>query len=343
MQSSANELCLSLIGRGHQVAILAALAPGGLLGWKSRIELQINKRLSGCEVSRDSVCGYPVWRTSSPWDVVGYVANQERAELIVVMVGQIVRMALAAKRTRIPVLTLLQNVEFRTHGGRFRDLGKVSFIANSQFTADTYRLAYGINPRVIYPFIAADRYRTKRTRENVTFVNPHPLKGRDIALAIARLCPEIPFAFVETWRLPPAQRKTLIKELRSIPNVKFLPPCNDMRTIYGKCSILLAPSMWQEAYGRVATEAQINGIPVVGSSRGGLREAVGPGGILLDPKQPIADWAAAVRKLWHDERQYDALSAAALAHAERREMSSAYLLDAWESAMVAACQVEASR
>ncbi len=126
-------------------------------------------------------------------------------------------------------------------------------------------------------------------------------------------------------------------ELEALPNVTFLPPQNDMRVSYGKCGVLLAPSVWEEAYGRVATEAQISGIPgKVASSRGGLPEAVGPGGILLDPEQPIADWAAAVRKLWQDRRHCDDLSAAALAHAERCEMNSAYQIDAWESAMLAA-------
>ena len=337
MESSANELCIGLKHRGHRVAVLAGLKTG-MVGRKSRLKMLINKRLSGCEVSRDSVSGYPVWRAWSACDALDYVAHKERPELIVVMVGQPVRLALAAKRTQIPILVLLQNVEFRLHGGRFEDVADVPCVANSHFTADRYRAAYGINPLVIYPYISADRYRTKRTRENVTFINPHPLKGRDIALGVARLCPEIPFTFVESWRLPPGHRKHLVQELEALSNVTFLRPQSDMRAVYGKCSILLAPSVWEEAYGRVATEAQISGIPVVASTRGGLPEAVGPGGVLLDPEQPIADWAAAVRKLWRDERHYEALSAAALAHAQRREMDSAYQIDAWESAMLNARQ-----
>ena len=34
MQSSANELCGALQRRGHRVAVLAGLKPGGLVGWK---------------------------------------------------------------------------------------------------------------------------------------------------------------------------------------------------------------------------------------------------------------------------------------------------------------------
>src|SRR4029077_16049265 len=121
-------------------------------------------------------------------------------------------------------------------------------VANSRFTAEKYRNAYGVHPRVIYPFISADRYRVKTTKENITFVNPKPIKGRDIALAVARLCPDIPFTFVESWPLCQDERQLLTETLPALPNVTLLPPQDDMRSVYGKCKILFAPSMWEEGY-----------------------------------------------------------------------------------------------
>jgi hypothetical protein len=59
--------------------------------------------------------------------------------------------------------------------------------------------------------------------------------------------------------------------------------------------------------------------------------------VLLNPDQPLEDWAAAVRKLWRDEQHYAELSAAAFAHAQRRETSFAYQLDAWERTLLAVC------
>jgi hypothetical protein len=73
-----------------------------------------------------------------------------------------------------------------------------------------------------------------------------------------------------------------------------------------------------------------------------LPEAVGAGGILLDPQQPIADWADAIRKLWQDRRRYDELSSAAAAHAQRPEMALDYQMDAWECAMLAAARASGS-
>jgi glycosyltransferase involved in cell wall biosynthesis len=74
-------------------------------------------------------------------------------------------------------------------------------------------------------------------------------------------------------------------------NVTLHPPTRDMRPLYARARLLLAPSQWEEAWGRVATEAQVSGIPVLASNRGGLPEAVGNGGILLPADAPGNEWA----------------------------------------------------
>ena len=334
MQSSAHELCCALKHQGHKVAVLSGFLSGAPLGWRCAMQQKLLKRT----LMRDAALGYPVWRSVSPWNDLEYVAKKETPDLIVVMAVEPVRMALAARRTQIPVLMQLQDVEFHMLGGRFEDLGDdIPSVANSRFTAEKYRNAYGVDPTVIYPFISADRYKTKTTTENITFVNPKPIKGRDIALAVARRCPDIPFTFVESWTLCQDERQLLTETLPALPNVTLLPPQNDMRSVYAKCKILLAPSIWEEGYGRVVTEAQISGIPVVASRRGGLPEAVGQGGILVDADGPIEDWVTVIRKLWLDDRCYAELSAAALTHAGRPENSLSWKLGLWEQALLNAC------
>ena len=335
-QSSTNELCHGLMKRGHYVAVLAGLMPGKLFGLKARIKMRLNRRLSGCQIARETDLGYPVWYSWFPWDSVEYVVRKENPDVVVVLAFKPVPMALAAKRTGRPVLVQLQDVEFHQHGGAFEEPGNIPCIANSQFTAGKYRAAYGVDPTVITPYVSAERYQAATTRENITFINPHPNKGRDIAIEIARQCPEIPFVFVELWPLSDEHRAALTEKLAPLPNVTLRPPQDDMRGIYGKCRILLVPSVWEEAFGRVATEAQLNGIPVVASNRGGLPEAVGEGGILISPDRPIGEWVAAIRKLWTDGNYYEILSATALAHAARPELQRDHQLDAFERAMATA-------
>jgi glycosyltransferase involved in cell wall biosynthesis len=330
LQSTTHHLCHKLMERGHKVAVLTALAPDGFLGVMSRIKIKISDKLFGRKVTKDTALGYTVWRAGLPWGVVEYVAKKEKPDLIVVLAVSPVRMALAAKPTGIPILMKLQDVEFALHEGDFNDLGNIVCVANSNFTAEKYRHAYGVNPAVIYPFMLLDKCKTETSKENVTFINPIPVKGRDIAIEIARRCPDIPFTFVEGWPLTPKQRQELTQKLSSLPNVTLLPSQADMRKVYGKCKILLTPSVWEEAYGMVATEAQACGIPVVASARGGLPEAVGPGGVLLDPNGPINDWVQAIRKLWQDEKYYTELASAARAYAERPELALSNQVDAYE-------------
>src|SRR4030095_10030833 len=102
-------------------------------------------------------------------------------------------------------------------------------------------------------------------------------------------------------------------------NVTLRSAQREMKQIYGKSKILLAPSIWGEAYGRVVTEAQLSAIPVIASAKGGLPEAVGPGGLLIAPEGPIEAWVAAIRRLWDDKAYYADLSSMALKHATRPE------------------------
>ncbi len=336
VQTSMDQLCCALIEKGHQVAVLVRIKHGGMFGFKSLAKMKINSQICKQRISRDTGLGYPVWRTWFPEEVVEYVASREKPDLIVIATGKIVPIVLAAKRTKIPILLQLNDVAFHAHGDNFKDLGIIPCVANSRFTAEKYHRSYGVKPSIVYPFVLPNKYKTKTTKENITFINPHPEKGRDIALEIARRCPDIPFSFVESWLLSPEQRSKLMQQLSALPNVTLFASQKDMRKVYGKCKILLAPSIVEEAYGRVVTEAQISGIPVIASTRGGLPEAVGPGGVLLDPDGPIDDWVKAVRKLWQDDKYYAELSAAALAYAQRPELTLSYQIDAHEKALLAA-------
>ncbi len=54
----------------------------------------------------------------------------------------------------------------------------------------------------------------------------------------------------------------------------------DTRSVYAATRVLLVPSQWKaETWGRVASEAQFSGIPVLASDVGGSPEAVAPGGV----------------------------------------------------------------
>ena len=78
------------------------------------------------------------------------------------------------------------------------------------------------------------------------------------------------------------QMSTTFGEAReSLPNVVVTPNTPDMKPVYGRARLLLAPSLWWESGARVLVEAMLNGIPAITTDHGGSAEMVKDGGILL--------------------------------------------------------------
>ena len=315
-QSSTHELVLALRERGHDVGVVAGLAGSGWFGLRKRISLKI----PGHKWVFDGQLGYPVYRSWFPRLQIVEICHDFQADVVLLQSGLPVALATALKPTGIPVVIYFRNVESDDLGGNLADVKHLPFIANSHFTAEWFARSHNISAQVIYPMVDRARYATPTSRQNVTFINPHPHKGVDIALGIAQSCPGIPFVFVRAWTLSAEDEALLSDRLRDLPNVSLLDPTSDMKAIYGRCRIVLAPSRWEEAFGRIAAEAHISGIPVVGSNRGGLPEAIGPGGVTIGLDEPIETWSDIVRKLWNDENYYNSLSSAAMHYAQREAM-----------------------
>lgn len=316
-QSSVHELSLELIKRGHEVNVLSGLYHADMFGYRKRLQMKLLGRKFVC----DERAGYPTYRKWFVWNDTGLVLDRVRPDVVVVTAGQPFRIGRAFAQHDVPLAVYLRDVEMHKQGGVPSELSSdTAYIANSRFTADRYREVYGIEAVAIPPTFMAERYRSVREPENVTFINPHAIKGRDIAFDIAERCPDIPFSFIEGWPLDKAEQRINAARAAHAPNVSFKPRTTDMRPVYAKAKILLAPSQWEEAWGRIASEAHFSGIPVVATRQGGLPESVGPGGVLVGRDEPIDVWVAAIRRLWDDPDYYAGMSKAALAYARRPEL-----------------------
>ena len=65
-------------------------------------------------------------------------------------------------------------------------------------------------------------------------------------------------------------------------NLKYSGYQPDMREFYRQVKVLLVPSLVPEGFPRMILEAEANGIPVIAHNLGGIPEALGKGGILID-------------------------------------------------------------
>ena len=315
LQSSTTQLAGALKERGNDVAVMCKLTEVGWTALRSRIQ----RRVKSTRFSRDIQAGLPVFRAWDPTET-REVVERFQPDVAIVQSGDTIKIANDLIEHGVPVVFYYRNVEFTDLGGNPGTLTGALHIANSAFTAGRYKREFGIEATVIRPLVRRADYVTESSRQNVLFINPYPVKGRDIAFAIAERCPDIPFTFCESWTIDDELRAWLDERLKGLNNIVMRDRTEDMKTVYGKAKVLLAPSIWEEAWGRVATEAQFSGIPVLGSNRGGLPEAIGPGGVILDPEAPIEEWVAALRRLWDDKEFYVEKSRLALEHSTRSQI-----------------------
>jgi len=174
-------------------------------------------------------------------------------------------------------------------------------IANSYFVANITEKWTGIIPEILYPTINLKNYKTlNQKREYITMIKPSKEKGIEIFLKIVKNTPNEKFLIVGGNRILKVK-----KQLYKLNNLKIINWTNDMGSVYNKTKILLTPSMWEEPFGRVIIEAGINNIPIIASYRGGLPEAVGDGGIVINDIYNISLWKRAINLLNNDQNYND--------------------------------------
>ncbi len=197
-------------------------------------------------------------------------------------------------------------------------------VCNSHFMARRVKQITGKDARVIHPSLESTFGVSGDPQGFITMINPHRVKGIDTFLEIARRMPTENFLIVESWSLDVPALKTLQDTIADLDNVRFLHRVPDVGEIYRQTKLLLVPSVWEEAFGRVVIEAQSCRIPVIASQRGGLPEAVGDGGVCVDDYLNAEAWVTAAQRVLRDAGTYQALSQRAHDHATGDEFSTQF-------------------
>lgn len=188
-----------------------------------------------------------------------------------------------AKGRGIPVVFYLQNGLY-SRAETFSDVTMI--LVPSVFLQDFYARRLGVKSRVLYPIFSLEKCRIGRNSPRfVTFFNPEPAKGGTLFFMLARMAgnslPEAKFLLVEgRWKQADLEKAGI--RTSEYPNVTVVPYQPDVRIIYAITRVLLYPSFWVEAFGRMVVEAQLNGIPVLAARHGGIPEALNGSGFPLD-------------------------------------------------------------
>lgn len=261
------------------------------------------------------------------------VLEQYRPDVLLTYGGQWMACAAMemARRQGVAVVFWLRNTAYN-HMGLFQHCNGA--LVPSNFSVEFYKQSIGLECTAIPSPIDWSRVQCEAIdRRFLTFVNPTAVKGvyffAGIARELARLRPDIPILVVEGRGKVDWLRQTGLRS-EDMPNMHGMHNTPDPRKFYSMSRALLAPSLWQETFGRVTAEALINGIPVLASNRGGLPEVVNQGGFVFEiPSQYTSDakslpsaaevepWVQTIIRLWDDEAFYLQASLRACVEAEK--------------------------
>ncbi len=261
------------------------------------------------------------------------VLDRFRPDVLFYYGGQPLDFLIAAEaRARgIPVAFYLANGTY-THSRWCRDVDLI--LTNSQTNVDLYRQRLGVSAVALGPFVDPARVVAHQHEpRRILFINPSREKGAVVVIRLAMLLerrrPDIVFEVVESrgnWgTMLHAVSSALGQPRRSLDNVIVTAHTHDMRPVYGRARLLLAPSLWWESMGRVLVEGLLNGIPAIVTDSGGMPEMVQDAGIILKldaiyhekpytrcpPDDALQPLLQRLETLYDDEAAYARLAAAA--------------------------------
>lgn len=205
-----------------------------------------------------------------------------------------------------------------------------------EFMAKRYKESVGVDSTPLpTPIHFEDVLAEEHDPIFVTMVNPSVEKGvfffARLAEELGRTQPKIAVLAIESRGTAGMVVQAGLEggfDLRRHESIMISPSVPTPKDIFANTRILLVPSVWEEASGRVAAEALVNSVPPLVSNRGGLEESCNGAGFVLplpedltvETRKPVTaeavqPWVEAIVKLCFDEDEYQRQAAKAKAAA----------------------------
>ncbi|MGB8214227.1 MAG: glycosyltransferase [Anaerolineales bacterium] len=206
-------------------------------------------------------------------------------------------------------------------------LRKQTVFTVSEFSQNEILKTLNIQSRVWPPFINPAKYKYPKRNNSgrkLGYYSAGSHKGDEIVESLVEEMPDYHFVIMG-YGYPPVW---------NAPNVTFLGPTTDLDLFYGEISALLVPSMMPEGYPRVIIEAALNGIPAIANRIGGIPEAMGHCGILIEMEsheKMVEKYKLAIQNLHDNQKKYEEYSNKAIERAEKYKMEIEQLSSDYES------------
>lgn len=150
-------------------------------------------------------------------------------------------------------------------------IAEAEVVCNSKYMADQLKELFGKESEVRYPFIDAVRLKQEYhivkdevKDKGIVFIGDAVIKGIETVKKLSQIMPNEKFYIFSRY----------IKEPTKEQNIIWMPWQKNEVDIYKYAKVVIVPSIWEEAYGRVSREAYELGTKVLVSNIGGLPESV---------------------------------------------------------------------
>lgn len=325
---SAHTLAVELYRLGHDIRVLTGPSCDGRLG---------DEVVDGVPVRRVTEANLETaWRDE---------LTRRRPQILLTQLMWSERILAWARTAGLPSVYFLRSEGPTLDLSAGSALAPSAIVANSPTTRAYAHRRWAREALVALPMVRLSDYQvpaTARQPETITMFNPIKEKGGHLFRRLAESWPERRFLAVEGWhhwkrpdghwdmdRLASSARsygaRTAIAPdivpLDDLPNVDMMRAATDVRPFYARTRVLVVPSVWAEAFGRVIVEAMTNGIPVLYSGTGSTDLAAGDAGIRVEQPHRVESWIEALTTL-DDPQDYAAAAAAARRRAATYDLAA---------------------
>jgi glycosyltransferase involved in cell wall biosynthesis len=135
----------------------------------------------------------------------------------------------------------------------------------------------------------------------ITALNIHRLKGGTYVLALLERFPDIPFWVCRTEPGSEILDEKIRTIIQSRPHCRYSEWVDNVKYIYSQTKIVLIGSLVDETFCRVAAEAILNGIPIITTGHGNIRNLAQSAAMYATT---LPEWINAVQTLYFDESVY---------------------------------------